>query len=224
MGKGKRGSGGTDWQWICLKFNKKHVNSPFSKNFNSFDEENKPKKTVKISKILSNLLDYKLMVDHTQFIVSTSALDIISNSFLLKKHKKDQKLYEDMKKTKYKIDYKLYRLSDDFIKRSKRRKYVKLALKQKTVVLYEDPPDFYELDANNNDVSGANSPSRSKRRKGELLITNSYRFSYDYFIRKFNEENKKDINETVVVEDFNYEEDFLEIKVFINNISIFMKI
>ena len=170
----------------------------------------------KISRILNQMLDYKIMVDHSQEYVSTSTKDIISYSQERKKIEKEQKFYEEIKKTRYITEYKLYRI----LKNRKKKGFIlsfRIALRKKKAFLMNNL-NFYPDEGKNDGSSGCNSPKKNRKKKVEFK-EDSFKVTYDYFRLKLKEEAHAEmLNEEkgkLIEEErkINFEHDFFEIKV-----------
>jgi len=172
--------------------------------------EHSVKKKFKITKILSQMLDYKLMVDHNQRYESTSNEDIMPDIKARVMSRENKKLFEEMKKAHKKIEYILYKIPSKYLKIRKKcsKGGFKLAMKRKFIFLMKNI-DFSD-DFGKGESSGCLSPSKQKKGKTELRL-NSYRVSYDYISFKLNEAIQKDNAEEE--KKFCNEQDFYEINV-----------
>lgn len=184
---------------------------PFAKNLITTE---KHQKNIKISKILTKLLDYKLMVDHSQAYNPSSGCDIIPDDNEKLQKSKELKLNEEIKNFKGRTHYKLYKISSYYSKKylKKNVKFLKLALKKqilcKNLNWLENDRKLYESSQNS-----PNKPPTPKRKKVEKL--KSYRESYSYLRFKLQEDIlNENLNKTENEQKFSNDKDYFEIKVF----------
>ena len=166
-----------------------------------------------ISRILSQMLDYKLMVDHNQVFESSSSEDVIPQIKERVALRQKQKIFEEIKTAKNKLEYQLYRIPAKYLKKNFKKSSIglNLALAKRTSFFLRNMAFSEEIAKN--ESSGFISPCRNKKKKIKLRL-NSFRVSYDYIDFKLSEVLQMENTAEEEEKKFNNEHIYYEIKVF----------